>query len=330
MPEEEKQRESGGEGERRPAKRSLVGMRKDEKTSRAVQMQHVALVLAVLFFLGGMFYLGTKFPFLIYKIRTYQHAKADQSVPDPYPNVSPDELVHEALVAQNAGRWQEAADRFISARRKNNALRGIFFRVGALCAENGDLANADKFLARSIEFGEEVDQANSYRAEIAVRDQNLAAAEGFAEAAAAASPFNWIYYYRWAEILRLNGRPKDAIRRYEQGALCAKESLNDWVCRFKVRLAKIEARDPEIADEIAKKQTEDSPGGDWLITAAALKVREGHFGEAVELLEKARAISTASVFGFGISDNIFREASNRDPALLEICLNAVPALVPFH
>jgi hypothetical protein len=329
--EEERQPEPEVERERRTSRsRSVAGVRADEKTSRAVQMQHVAIILAVVFFTGAMFYLGTKFPFLVYKIRTYRQAKAEKALPDPYPNVSPEELVQQGLVAQNAGRWQEAADRFISAKRKNHDLRGIFFRVGALLAENGDLINADKFLARSIEFGEDVDAANSYRAEIAARDQNLATAESFAETAAAAAPFNWIYYYRWAEILRQNGRPKDAIRRYEQGALCAKESLNDWVCRFKIRLARIEARDPEIAGEIAQKLSEESPAGDWLITSAALKVQEGHFGDAVALLEKARAISTSSVFGFGISDMIFRNAAMRDPTLLDLSENATPPLTPFH
>ena len=308
----------------------MSGVRPDEKASRAVQMQHVAIILAVVFFTGAMFYLGTKFPFFVYKIRTLRQAKAEQALPDPYPNVSPEELVQQGLVAQNAGRWQEAADRFVSAKRKNHELRGIFFRVGALLAENGDLINADKFLGRSIELGEDVDAANSYRAEIAVRDQNFATAEGFAETAAAAAPFNWIYYYRWAEILRQNGRPKDAIRRYEQGALCAKESLNDWICRFKIRLARIEARDPEIAGEIAQKLSEESPAGDWLITSAALKVQEGHFGDAVALLEKARAISTSSVFGFGISDMIFRNAAMRDPTLLNLSENATPPLTPFH
>ena len=73
-----------------------------------------------------------------------------------------------------------------------------------------------KSFERAIAFHENVDTANYFRGLIATRRRDLPAAERFFEAAATADPFTADYYYYWAEALRLDNHPQEAIPRYEQ------------------------------------------------------------------------------------------------------------------
>ena len=300
-------------------------MLRDEKSSRVFEMQKAAIIIGCLFLLGSVFYLGTKVPYWLYRYRSHQAQKQVQSVPDKFPGVSSDDLVEQAIAAQEAGRWPEAAEQFLAARRKNNLYRGIFLRVGMMCADHGDFDSADALFAKAIEFGENLDIANFFRSQIAVRRHDYAAAEHFSETAAVAAPFLWSNYYQWAEVLRLNHHPREAIRRYEQAARRAPPGLNAIVCSFKARLGRIEARDPKVGEEIAKRQSEGSLSAEWLLTAAALKIDQGHFGDALQLLTEARAAATADAFSYFVNDPIFQNAAQSDPAIAAIFPASSPA-----
>jgi tetratricopeptide (TPR) repeat protein len=317
-------------GEGRPAAHPATVILPDRKSSRVFEMQKVAIIIGCLFLLGAIFYLGTRVPYWLYLYRSHRVQKQEQSVPDKFPGVSSDDLVEQALAAQEAGRWQEAAEQFLAARRKNNSYRGIFLRVGMMCSEHGDFDSADALYAKAIEFGENIDVANFFRSRIAVRRHDYAAGERFAEAAAMAAPFVWSNYYQWAEVLRLNHHPREAIRRYEQAERRAPQGLNAIACSYKARLARIEARDPKVGEEIAKRQSEGSLPADWVVTAAALKIDQGHFGDALQLLTEARAAATADAFSYYVSDPIFQNAAQSDPALAAICRinTAVPTPSP--
>jgi tetratricopeptide (TPR) repeat protein len=317
------------EESRAPARPASV-LLTEGKTARVFEMQKVAILIGSLVLLGAIFYLGTRVPYWRHAYRTQQRQKqVEQTVPDKFPGVSSDELVEEALAAQSAGRWRDATERFLAARVKNNSYRGIFLRVGMIFSTHGDFDSADVLFAKAIEFGENLDLANSFRSQIALRRRDYAAAARFAEAATAAAPFVWSNYYDWAEILRMNHQPREAIRRYEQAARRAPDGLYAIVCMNKARLARIEARDPTVAAEIAKRQSEGSLPAEWLVTAAALKIDQGHFGDAVQLLTQARDATSAASFSHYISDRIFQNAAQSDPTLAAICRSSTPLLKPL-
>jgi hypothetical protein len=161
-----------------------------------------------------------------------------------------------------------------------------------------------------------------------VRRHDYAAAERFSEAAAMAAPFIWSNYYHWAEVMRMNHHSREAIRRYEQAERRAPPGLNVTACAFKARLARIEARDPKVGEEIAKRQSEGSLPVDWLLTAAALKIDQGHFGDAAQLLTEARAATNVGTFGYYVSDMIFQNAAQHDPTIAEICRSNTPLPSP--
>ena len=328
-PKEEGSAEPTPAGEGRPAAHPASVMRTDEKSSRVFEMQKVAIIIGCLFLLCAIFYLGTRVPYWLYRYRSHQAQKQEQSVPDKFPGVSSDDLVEQALAAQEAGRWPEAAEQFLAARRKNNSYRGILLRVGMMCSEHGDFDSADALFAKAIEFGENLDIANFFRSRIALRRHDYAAAERFSEAAAMAAPFVWSNYYQWAEVLRMNHHPREAIRRYEQAARRAPPGLNAIACSYKARLARIEARDPKVGEEIAKRQSEGSLPVEWLVTAAALKIDQGHFGDALQLLTEARAATTADTFSYYVNDPFFQNAARNDPALAAICRSNTALPTPF-
>ncbi|MEP6685479.1 MAG: hypothetical protein ABJB22_01770 [Verrucomicrobiota bacterium] len=311
--------EAAPTGESHPPTHPASVMLSDKKSSRIFEMQKVAIIIGCLVLLASVFYVGTKVPYWRYLYQSHQKQKLEQSVPDKFPGVSSDDLVEQALDAQEAGRWQEAAERFLAAKRKNNSYRGIFLRIGMICLEHDDLNSADNLFAQAIAFGENLDAANGFRSQIALRRHDYAAAERFAEAAATAAPFIWSNYYHWAEVLRMNHHPREAIRRYEQARRRAPPGLSVTACAYRARLARIEARDPKVGEEIAKRQSEGSLPAEWLVTAAALKIDQGHFGEAVQLLTEARAATTANTFSYYVSDMTFQNAAQNDPALAAIC-----------
>ena len=286
-------------------------------------------MIGCLFLLGSTFYLGVKVPGWLYLYRSHQRQAFQKSIPEKFPGVSSDELVEQALADQEAGRWREAGERFLEARRKNNAYRGIFFMVGMLSFEHGDLDTADALFATAITAGENQEGANSFRAQIAIKRHDYAAAERFAEAAAVAAPFVWANYYQWAEVLRMNHNPREAIRRYEQAARRAPRGFGVIGCRYKVRLARIEARDQTVGEEIAKKKSEGPLPPEWLVTEAALMIDQGHFGDALQLLTETRAATAPPTFSSYVSDMIFQNAAQNNPALAEICRIKTPSTEPF-
>jgi tetratricopeptide (TPR) repeat protein len=289
----------------------------DRKSSRAIGMRHVALIIGAIATLCLAFYAGKKFDYWRYLWMARNKAKLMEKVPDKYPGVAADELVEQALVSEHAGRFTDAAERLIAAKHKDLRYRGILFRVGKLAYDNGNFDTADRLLERALAFGENVDTANYLRGVIATRRGNLPAAERFFQAAVTAEPFVADYYYYWAEALRLGHHYRDAIARYEQAARRARDDQDLTVCQFKVRMARLEGgEDAKLKDEIEAKGSTGPLPLDWLLTDAAVAIRERRFDDAVRSVIAARAASFHTENGGGIflsckDDALFQDACKK-------------------
>src|SRR5206468_143126 len=106
-----------------------------------------------------------------------------------FPGASAEELVENAIAAEQVGKWDEAAKRLIAAKYKNPALGGVLFHAGKLYYDHSDLESADRLFEGCIGFGENLDSANYFRGMIASARGDFAAAERFFQAAANAAPF---------------------------------------------------------------------------------------------------------------------------------------------
>ena len=256
---------------------------------------------------------------------TKTEPKLTEKTVDKFPNSSADELLEQALTAEHRGDWRDAIERFIAGKRKNLAYRGILFHAARLSYDKGDFDNSDKLFERAIAFHENVDAANYFRGLIATRRRDLPAAERFFEAAATADPFTADYYYYWAEALRLDNHPQEAIPRYEQAERRARGEQDALVCQFKKRMARLEAGEMDKLKLEIEEQAKAGPLSlPWLLTSTAVAVREGRIPDAAHQLGDARALSQTTSTGSGVfvscvGDRVFQDVCTEHAELADIC-----------
>ena len=294
----------------------------DQRISRVLEMQTLAIVIGLLILLGASFYAGTKIRYLKAFLSSRQKPEM-ANLEKKYPGLSADELVEQALAAERLGHWHEAAERLLVAKRRNVLQRGLVFHAAKLCYDHGDFETADRLLERAIAFGDQVDTANYLRGLIAVGRNDLPAAEHFFQAAINAEPFTPGYYYYLGEALRRDHKSKDAAVRYEQAAARTINESDATLCRFKARMAKIETADrPQLQTEVDRKRAAGPLSVDWILTDAALRLRAGEITEAAQLIRQARTGDEhrlAALFASCTSDILFTEAANKHPEIAEVC-----------
>jgi tetratricopeptide (TPR) repeat protein len=306
------------------------GLVPDKKSGRAVEMQRAALIIGGLILVALTFYVGKKFEYWKYLLTTARNKpKLEEAVSGKYANLSAQQLVEQALTAEREHRWKDAVDRFVAAKEKDLRYRGILFRLGRLALNAGDAVAADKWFERSIQFGENVDAANYFRGLIAVRREDFASAERFFEAAAGTEPFIPYYQFYWGEALRMERHPKEAIPHYEIARNVSDSPAEHAVYDFKIRMARLEAGQvQQIRAELESAGENGALPLDWLMTKAALAVRDGRTGEAINLLREAHADSHANVFASCASDNFFVQAGKQNNEIAELCKVEGQGLAP--
>lgn len=295
------------------------------KASRHVEMRHAILVIGVLIFLVAIFYAGRKFDRAKGFIMSRMNAKALDAGPEKFPGLTSEELVEAALAAEKQGDWEGAAQRFLEAKRKDLRYQGILFHIGKTAYDRRDWVAAEKALDQSVKFGENIAVANQLRGLIAVRQKDLAAAGRFFEAASKAEPFMADFYYLWGDTLRLDQRPREAIRRYHQAIQRSRTAQDATLCRFKIRLARIEAAEASaLSVEVEEARKAGPLSIDWLMTDAALQMHAGKIKEAAELISQAKAGGLSPMFIGCAGDTVFLKAAEAHPEIAAVGL-AAPA-----
>jgi len=303
--------------EQRAPRRSRGG-----RFSKVLEMQRLAVVAGALILLGATFYVGKKFEYWRYLIAARNEAKIATKATGEFAGASAEELVEHAVIAEQLGHWDEAAKRLIAAKYKNTALGGVLFHAAKLYYDHSEFDSADRLFESAIGFGENVDAANYYRGMIALSRSDFPAAERFFEAAMNAAPFNADYYYSLAETLRKDHRPKDAIARYEQAARRGQGS-EQAICRFKARMAALEAGDVDpVRAELEQKQKVGPLPIDWQMTDAAIAIHQGDTAQAAKIMEEAREADRPQLdarFAACVGDRFFAVACQSNQELAQAC-----------
>jgi len=285
------------------------------KGSRILEIQQAALVLGVVLLMGLAFFLGKNFERLKYMVLARTNPPLEK-MPDHYPGVSAPDLVEQALEKERTGDWQEAVKMLLTAKQKDLRYRGIFLQVGKLFFTHRDYASADKAFARAIAFGEDLGEAWQFRGLVAIQRNDFTAAQQHFEEATRADPFVADFHYFRAEALRLGLQPQAAIPHYEAARVRARNEQDATVCAFKIRLARMEAAaSAEVETELAEKAAAGPLSVDWLLTAAALKLRAGKIEEVIRDVEGARAAKDPGLFSSCVSDMVFKDAARKHPEL---------------
>ncbi|MDQ3200142.1 MAG: hypothetical protein M3Q46_13340 [Verrucomicrobiota bacterium] len=301
-----------------------------DRSGRLIELQHAFLIMGGIALLALAFYGGTKLNYLRYLLATRHQPALPAEGPDKFADLAAEDLVKQALVAEEEGRWDDAVERFMAAKRKDLGHRGILYRVGKILYDHREFAAADQAFERALAFGENTEAASFYRGLIAVRNRDLSAAEGFFDAAIAAAPFVPDYHYYAGETQRLDLKPKPAEHYYERAALLARNAQDAAVCRFKLRMARIEAAESEAVKlELARQEAAGPLSVDWLMTAAALKIRESHIDEARALIRQARDGKSPGLFASCVNDLYFRDLPQKYPELAEVLHLELDLQVPF-
>src|SRR4029077_5410478 len=154
----------------------------DQKISRALEMQTVALVIGGIVLLATAFYAGTKARALKTFVGSRNKPESSAEL-KKFPGLSAEELVEQALAAERLGNWHDAVERLLIAKRRNALYHDAVFHAAKLCYDHGDFDGADRLLERAIAFGDQVDTANYLRGQIAVGRNDLPAAAQFFDAA---------------------------------------------------------------------------------------------------------------------------------------------------
>lgn len=317
--------------ERQISRASGPQLRPNEELSRTLALQHFVLILGALVLIGAVFYVGKKFEYWKYLVLTHTQRQMPEAIPKQFANIPADELVEQALTAERSGKLQEAADRFLAAKHKNLLYRGIFTHLGSMAFDHKDYDTADKLFERSIVFREDLAVANFYRGLVATHRHDFPAAERYFEAAANEAPFSSNYFYYWGEVLRLDFHPREAIRRYEQAERRATAEKDQALCRFKARMARLEAAESnQLEAEIEQQRSAGPLSVDWLMTEAALKIRQGHAEEAAQLMRQAHESNQIGLYASFLNDAEFVDACKKHHELAEVCQMdpAIQALFP--
>jgi tetratricopeptide (TPR) repeat protein len=292
-----------------------VTLREEPKGSRIVEIQQAALILGAVLLLALTFFLGKNFDRLKYMVLARTKPPLEK-IPDNYPGVSAPDLVDQALQKEKEGDWKEAVKMFLTAKQKDLRYRGLFLRVGKLFFTHHDYASADKAFDRAILFDEDLGEAWQYRGFVAIQRNDFTAAQHHFEEATRADPLVADYYYFWAEAYRLGLQPKAAIPPYEEALARARNEQDATVCAFKIRLARMEAAEsPQIETALTEKAAAGPLPVDWLLTAAALKLREGQIDEVIRYVDQARMAKDPGLLSSCLSDMVFKDAVRKHPEL---------------
>ena len=297
--------------------------KRQSRISKVFEMQTLAWIAGALVLLGATFYIGRKFEYWRFLLATRNEAKIAAKVTGEFAGASAEELVEHAVMDEQLGHWDDAARRLIAAKYKNPALGSVLFHAAKIYYDHSDFDSADRLFESAIGFGENVDAANYFRGMIASSRNDFPAAERFFEAASNAAPFNADYYYSLGEILRKDHRPKDAIARYEQAARRSGDESAQAICRFKARMAGIEAGDVDpVRDELEQKRKLGTLPIDWQMTEAAIAIHQGDASQAVKLIGDAREADRPQLdahFAACVGDRFFAVACQSNQDLAQAC-----------
>jgi tetratricopeptide (TPR) repeat protein len=150
---------------------------------------------------------------------------------------------------------------------------------------DGHPRKAAAFARASLVAGQKISDCRTLLGLLALRDKDLPQAEQQMRDAIDADPDNGRGYYNLSEVLRWQGRPREALVQLE---IAQKKQPDDPVLPLKIRLTHIEIgeRLTFVRPKTGAESTVPDPA--WTLTEAALALRGGKIDRAAELLDQAR------------------------------------------
>lgn len=250
-----------------------------------------------------------------------QHATATvASAPPPRWNATLLGKLDQVLAADQSGDLKKAKDEALDLKKQIGDSLELDLYIGSLTTRLGHMNDAEADLSRLQEpYMQPLQAAAVYEGMgfTYVRRRDFKrAADSFADATRI-DPFNPDNYYRWGEVLRRQGRLQDAIDKFRQALQRLPEGAPESesqreVTALKLRLAQIElGQDSEVKAGIDEHLHAPSPGGYWLLTAAAYALQHNDIAGATDALQKARAALPGGQYSALLDDYYFHSFALR-------------------
>ncbi len=197
-------------------------------------------------------------------------------------------LIDDAVVAQTNGDFLTADKLLQQLNRQAPDIAGNQTALVLLNLQKGDFVNADFYIKRGIDAGEDAGRLYGLRGMIELRLSHPRRANEAFEMATRSAPHDFKNFFLWAEFLRRIGKTQQALDRFDQALARVHEQADDDVMLFKRRLTLIAAgRGKELEPELQKQLSVNPPAGDWLLLAMAEAAQRDDFKSAAKYLERA-------------------------------------------
>ena len=222
-------------------------------------------------------------------------------------------LLDRAMAAEAAKNYPAAIESLENARRGDEHLPGVNYRLASLYARSNDAAHAIPLLDRSIIEGEDVAASYSLRGELTNQYNRTDQSPGDLEKATLLEPFNARYFFVWGEALRRAGKSDRALEQLRRALDRLQEPALLGIYALKVRLTQLElGQEESFAAEMATQLKLAPPPVDWLLTAAGAEMHGGNFPAAAEDLGRVRALIGENETAAQLQDVFFRKFAHEE------------------
>ncbi len=222
------------------------------------------------------------------------------------------EEVNRALEAERAHDFKGARAIYEEMVTRQMPLPGVEYRLALLSLHEGDLLQTEAHLDRSLRLEEATADCYLLRASLAGMRSDYTEAATQLAAAVRSQPFSARFLFCQGEALRRDGRLPQAVQCLTRTLDRPDSPAARALYFFKLRLAKVEAGSDETFDAEMKAQlTGPSPGGDWLLLAAAREIGRKNYSVAAEQLEEAEKVLPREIFSNYMQDYLFQSQRTR-------------------
>ena len=174
----------------------------------------------------------------------------------------------------------------------------------------GKRDRASSLTAQALKRGEDSTQLQMLIGIMATKEKDFSGAAKAYERALEIDPSNALALYNFSELLREQGRPDEAVEKLKKAIQLKPDQR---ILRWKIRLAQIETGDgfAEVESQVINRQGKRQQTEDWLITTAAVHLKNRDYRRAEAALRAAKsAIGLQALKTIFSEDRFFRAFSD--------------------
>jgi len=196
-------------------------------------------------------------------------------------------------------------------------LPGARYQAALAAQLAGDSAKASKLATEALDRGEDSSELQILLGVMAMKEKKYAEARSTFEKAVELDPANGIALYNLSEALREEGQTQEAIGALDR-ALELEPERKVILLKHRLALMETEKGFEELELQVMTRQNDEHQTYDWLMTAAAVHLKNGSYRQASEALRSAKSIAGSDeVRAIFAGDPFFRKFAD-DKELADI------------